>query len=196
MIKEISYSISELEKETQVNRRTIYYYTMEKLLPPPIGAGMAARYTEEHYLRLLLINQMQKSHLRLSGIKEVFNAINVDEMRVLLEKSKTGNAKWSLFDIGSWLHGSEKQPDKSTPGQTTSKKKNYSLVINEESIKKKSVKEGDSLLGYLKRQPKGAQASWRRIEIIEGLEVNIRSDIEKKHGSLLLQLLEQFKRNI
>jgi hypothetical protein len=124
--------------------------------------------------------------------------MTIDEMRALLDKSKTGNQKWSLLDIDKWMFGSGQQSEKVAQTLPGNRKKNYSLVINEESIKKKGavVKELSSLIGYLKRQPKGAQASWRRIEIIDGLEVNIRSDVEKKHGSILLQLLEQFKRNI
>ena len=47
-----NYSITELEKHTGLTRRTIHYYTKEKLIPPPDGTGGGAKYGEEHLLRL------------------------------------------------------------------------------------------------------------------------------------------------
>ena len=81
------YNISELEEITGLTRRTIHYYTKEKLIPPPDGIRGGAKYNNEHLLRLLLTKEMQKSHLKLSGIREALDAMKIKEMEILYKKA-------------------------------------------------------------------------------------------------------------
>ena len=95
-----NYSISDLEKHTGLTRRTIHYYTKEKLIPSPDGMGGGAKYSEEHLLRLQLIKEMQKSHLKLSGIREALDAMSLAEMNQLYEKAQKGKIRsWDLDSI-------------------------------------------------------------------------------------------------
>ena len=93
-----NYTISDLEKHTGLTRRTIHYYTKEKLIPSPDGMGGGAKYSEEHLLRLQLIKEMQKSHLKLSGIKEALDSMSIDELDKLSFKEIDTNIEISYDD--------------------------------------------------------------------------------------------------
>lgn len=47
------YNIEALAKAAGVERRTVRFYVQSGALPPPLGLGRGAYYTEEHRLRLL-----------------------------------------------------------------------------------------------------------------------------------------------
>jgi DNA-binding transcriptional MerR regulator len=63
------YTIAELTERTGVNRRTIHFYVQQGLLPPPEGAGLGARYSDEHLLRLQAIPLLRRQGLRLDDIR-------------------------------------------------------------------------------------------------------------------------------
>ncbi len=67
---EIEYTIQELCDASGVARRNIYFYTQQGILPPPEGAGLAARYREVHLLRLRAIPVLRSQGLRLDDIRK------------------------------------------------------------------------------------------------------------------------------
>lgn len=196
---ENTYSISDLEKLTGLSRRTIHYYTMQKLIPPPESAGVSAKYHEEHLLRLILINQMQKSHIRLSGIREALEAMSVNDMRRLVDEIDKSRASWDFTSIQNWLSGNISiKEDMQEPEEPQSKEhimKDYSF-ISESHYAAPPDKTQVNYLSQLKRKPVVNDTSWRRLEIIDGLEVNVRSDVEQQHGQKIMLLVEQIKKII
>lgn len=66
---ETSYSLTELADAADVSTRTIRYYISEGLLPPPVGAGHASRYTSEHLSRLRQIAALKAQYLPLKEIR-------------------------------------------------------------------------------------------------------------------------------
>ncbi len=66
----MEFSIGELARRAGVTRRTIRYYVEMGLLPPPGGAGRAARYTADHLSRLEQIRALQAQRLSLEEIRE------------------------------------------------------------------------------------------------------------------------------
>ncbi|HYF62399.1 MAG TPA: helix-turn-helix domain-containing protein [Herpetosiphonaceae bacterium] len=64
------YTITELSALSGVNRRNIHFYIQQGLLPPADGAGLGARYTDEHLLRLRAIPVLRDRGLRLDAIRE------------------------------------------------------------------------------------------------------------------------------
>ena len=82
-----TYEIQDLVEQSGVARRTIYFYVQQGLLPPPSGAGLAARYAEEHLLRLRLIPLLRQEGLRLDQIRGRLAGMGLEEMRALLESS-------------------------------------------------------------------------------------------------------------
>jgi DNA-binding transcriptional MerR regulator len=79
-----TYTIQELTEHTGVPRRTVHFYSQQGVLPPPSGAGLGARYGEEHLLRLKLVPVLRRQGLRLDDIRERFTALSLEEMRQLL----------------------------------------------------------------------------------------------------------------
>ena len=197
-----NYSITELEKQTGLTRRTIHYYTKEKLIPPPDGIGGGAKYGEEHLLRLQLIKEMQKSHLKLSGIREALDAMNISEMNQLYEKAQRGKIRsWDLDSIENWLVDSSEveATDKNSmnypPGQNISEESNYSFLNPGNRPSKKKKTRNVSYLKDLKRTTV-PDASWERFSVLDGVEINVRSDIMQKYGTIVKNWIEYLKKLI
>jgi DNA-binding transcriptional MerR regulator len=83
-MSDTTYTIQELTEHTGVPRRTVHFYSQQGVLPPPSGAGLGARYSEEHLLRLKLVPLLRRQGLRLDDIRERFAALSLEEMRQLL----------------------------------------------------------------------------------------------------------------
>lgn len=83
------YSIQDLTDQTGLPRRTIHFYTQQQILPPPQGAGLGARYGDEHLLRLRLIPLLRGQGLRLDDIRQRLNALDENAMRELLASAQS-----------------------------------------------------------------------------------------------------------
>jgi DNA-binding transcriptional MerR regulator len=64
------YTIGELVSLSGVNRRNVHFYVQQGLLPPPQGAGLGARYGDEHLRCLRAIPVLRNRGLRLDEIRE------------------------------------------------------------------------------------------------------------------------------
>jgi DNA-binding transcriptional MerR regulator len=78
------YTITELSALSAVNRRNIHFYIQQGLLPPADGAGLGARYTDEHLLRLRAIPVLRNRGLRLDAIRERLAGLDGAAVRALL----------------------------------------------------------------------------------------------------------------
>ena len=88
------YTIQELAEATGLSRRTIHFYTQQGVLPPAAGAGLGARYGEEHLLRLRLVPLLRRQGLKLDAIRERYAGMKLEEMRHMLkDPGATGNVK-------------------------------------------------------------------------------------------------------
>jgi DNA-binding transcriptional MerR regulator len=81
-----TFEIQELVDLSGVPRRNIYFYVQQGLLPPPSGAGLAARYAEEHLLRLRLIPLLRQQGLRLDQIRTRLAGLQVDDLQALADQ--------------------------------------------------------------------------------------------------------------
>lgn len=80
--------ISEVCDRADVTPRTVYFYVQQGLLPPPSGAGPAARYSGGHVARLRLIRLLQKQHLPLAEIGKRIRGLSDDEVQALVQEAK------------------------------------------------------------------------------------------------------------
>jgi len=78
------YSLSDLERETKINGRTIRYYISEGLLPPAYGRGPSATYDLGHLLRLRHIAALKDQRLGLQEIKDRLAGLTDDDIAALL----------------------------------------------------------------------------------------------------------------
>lgn len=79
------FPIGELEEKTGVPRRTIYFYVQQGVLPPPSGAGLAARYQQAHLLRLRAIPRLRALGWRLDRIRVFFQGASDRQISAIVE---------------------------------------------------------------------------------------------------------------
>ena len=183
------YTITELNRKTGIARRTIHYYIKERLIPPATGSGGGASYNDEHVMRLNLIKVMQKSHLKLSGIREALNGMSFSEMEVLLRRAKKGKASWDSDSLGSWV-SDQTEPDMDSMDQISDRNVSF---LNVEGIgKTQKDTKGGSYLQDLKRS-KSPDETWERFHVLEGVEINVRADIMNKYESLVMAWIKYLK---
>ena len=63
------FSIQDLEKRTDLSRRSIRYYVERGLIDHPHGKGRGAYYTQEHLERLLMIKDMTDRGMTFAAVK-------------------------------------------------------------------------------------------------------------------------------
>ena len=79
-----SYTISELSQRTGIKRRNIHFYIQQRLLPPPKGAGLGARYDDEHVMRLQAIPILRKRGLKLDEIRDQLTEMTMGSIKRLV----------------------------------------------------------------------------------------------------------------
>src|SRR5579883_672843 len=82
-----TFTIGELEAATGVPRRTIYFYVQQGILPPPTGAGLAARYHDAHVARLRAIPRLKGMGWRLDQIRDFFQRSSESDIAAVLEEN-------------------------------------------------------------------------------------------------------------
>ena len=81
------YTIGELVSLSGVNRRNVHFYVQQGLLPPPQGAGLGARYSDEHLLCLRAIPVLRNRGLRLDEIRERLAESDARSIEALLAEA-------------------------------------------------------------------------------------------------------------
>lgn len=78
---EREYSLDELSTLADVTPRTVRYYIVEGLLPPPLTTGRNATYSQEHLDRLHAIAAMKEMYLPLREIRHRLNILTPEQMQ-------------------------------------------------------------------------------------------------------------------
>jgi DNA-binding transcriptional MerR regulator len=169
------YTVSDLESLTGINRRTIHFYVKEGVLPAPQGAGGGARYGEEHLLRLQLTRDLQKSHLKLSGIKEAMDRLSLEQMRVMAKKAGSPSKPWDMHALEGWV---ESRVHRGIEGPAWNRSM---LDLVGGSSASKSPRRADEKIP-------SAGESWERIRVAEGFEVLLRSDLAESYRRLVREM--------
>lgn len=82
------YAIGDLAGLVGSTPRTIRYYVAQGLLPPPVGAGPGAHYTDGHLQRLRLIQRLQRQHQPLSEIRQRLAQLGPSEVSALVAEDE------------------------------------------------------------------------------------------------------------
>lgn len=91
-------TLEELTSDAGVTVRTVRYYIAEGLLPPPEGAGRAARYTEDHRNRLDLIASLKDRHLPLREIRQFLRDLSPEEIADHARRSREAGPREQRVD--------------------------------------------------------------------------------------------------
>ncbi len=108
-MKDRTFNLRELCRETDVTERTVRYYIKEGLLPPPSGSGPFSRYAYEHWLRLQFIKRLKDEYLPLSEIKNLLNGRSLPELDQLAQQVQLIPAA-ELTAKGSGMAPAEPEP--------------------------------------------------------------------------------------
>jgi DNA-binding transcriptional MerR regulator len=152
-----------------VTPRTVHYYIQQGLLPGAGTTGSGARYSPDHLDRLRLIRLLQNEHLPLAEINRRLRSLSGDDVRALLEERKRVRdpSKGSALDyIRSIL--------KPQPAQAASDR---SLLTSQAASQEARVEAG---LG---------RSQWERIDLADGLELNVRRPLTRQQQRKLEKLL-------
>src|SRR5512132_4409623 len=79
-----TYAIGDLAALAGTTPRTVRYYVAQGLLPPPVGVGPGAHYTDDHLGRLRLIRRLQRQHQPLSEIRQRLASLGQGEVAALV----------------------------------------------------------------------------------------------------------------
>ena len=191
------YNMTELEKISGVPRRTIHFYSQEGIIPPPFGTGGAAKYGETHLLRLKLIKALKKSHLKLSGIKEALDAMDLDEMRNLLMKSGE-SPSWENISLENWISSEDTGFSYSAMDRMkddlNTEKDLFSIKQVSSQMRTSEPESVDrNYLRSLKRKT-DTKTQWERYEVGDGVEISMRSDVDRRTKNMIMRLIEELKK--
>ncbi len=92
------YSIGDLAGLVGSTPRTIRYYVAQGLLPPPVGSGAGAYYTNDHLERLRLIQRLQRQHQPLSEIRQRLSQLGAREVAALVAHDEPETPSDSALD--------------------------------------------------------------------------------------------------
>jgi DNA-binding transcriptional MerR regulator len=171
------YTVSELEALTGVQRRTIHFYVKEGVIAAPEGSGGGARYGEEHILRLQLTRELQKSHLKLSGIREAMESLSTEEMRAIVQNAGSPTKTWDRQSLEQWLEA------------------RVPIASDGPGMNRSTIETGG---GPARPRGKGSAPSrgetWERIRVAEGLELLLRSDLAPRYQGLVDEIAARTRR--
>ena len=171
-----SYTITQLEEKTGLLRRTIHFYVKERLLPPPAGRGVGAKYDEEHLLRLGVICVL-RNKLSLDGIREALKKMDVPAMRVFLSNAEAGRKEWDTESIGKLV------------GIEQSRPKNISFA----NLGASSDDTPGNLLSALPVRSAAIVDAWQRITVAEGVEINLSVNLTESSRRAVLEMAEALR---
>jgi DNA-binding transcriptional MerR regulator len=170
--------ISDLCDRADVTSRTVYFYVQQGLLPPPSGAGPAARYNDGHVARLKLIRLLQKEHLPLAEIGKRIRSLNDDEVQALVNDARTRKPEKPASAL-DYIRGvlAESAP---------------SLSLSKSRTPRAAAPAMPVIAGREPAAP--ARSQWERHTFADGLELHIRrplSRVEQRQVDKLMAAARQ-----
>ena len=156
-------------------------------MPPPYGTGGGASYDDAHLLPLQVIKVLHENQIKLAGIKEALAGMSLEQMRALMAEAETGKRSWDSESLRKWV-----RPE--TAHETTTFPRNFSFAaIGSQQAGEAASASSSNLLGRLTRQYTHLQETWVRICPVEGVEIQMREDIDPKTKALVMQLIQQLQ---
>lgn len=173
------YTIEELEKESDTKVRTIRFYISEGLLEAPSVMGPKARYYDEHLLRLKVIAHLKKK-LKLSEIKEVLSDKTLD-LHAILAEADLGRRPLDSASL-------KKIVNPTAVPEITPAPRNFSFATIG------TTKPSIDIYSRLNNPPEPDCETWQRFRPVDGIEIQIREDVDQKTRELVMQLINQLRK--
>jgi DNA-binding transcriptional MerR regulator len=163
-------SIDDLARAAGVAVRTVRYYISQGLLPGPGARGRAAAYDAEHLARLRLIRRLAEQHVPLAEQKERLAGLSSADIEALLRDEER---------YGAVLERATQSPSPRA----------YVSGLLSRARLARPVTTSDAMRPPDVVRPQEPE-SWRRWEIVPGVELFARAESARVHAQLIEQLLQ------
>ena len=175
-----TYSIKELQGLTGVSVRTIRFYIKEGVVSPAVSY---AKFSERHLLELQLIKILNKRGLKLINIKTALKGKTEEEIRSILANAETDTNSWDTASLGGFVSHKSETAYSSPPS-------NFSFAAIGTSMAPQQQPTAN-IINRLTSSPVQEPEAWDRLRPLDGVEINLRSNVDQKTRELVMQLMQQ-----
>lgn len=187
------YSLDELSTLADVSPRTVRYYIVEGLLPPPLTSGRNATYSQEHLDRLNAIASMKEMFLPLREIRHRLNTLTPEQMRDPAYLATLSQAVAMERAMGK-RHGRRDMAERF--GAESARHAMHSEMRRGRPERRR----GEPVMQRsMSPEPEAAEApsqSWERFPLGDDAELLIRSSKAKNMGPRLYRTLHKLRHMI
>jgi DNA-binding transcriptional MerR regulator len=191
-------TLEDLATHSGLPLRTLRFYIQEGILQGPDTHGKYAKYSQQHLDRLKLIQRLKNLRLPIQEIRHLLNNMTPEEISQIrqfqdvLNPNKDKNSNKSFNEStppspGSsaldYIHDLEYGRENIKP--VLDKYAEDSIFMNKmifptapETVKKRKTKEVKD------------EETWRRVVIVEGIEMNIREPMNNEEEEKVKKLIE------
>jgi DNA-binding transcriptional MerR regulator len=172
----------------RLNERALRYYISEGIIDRPVGkSGTSSLYSNRHLLQILALKRLQSSFLPIKHIKEVLPDKSDDELRRIVVGKPDKDAPKERQDALSYLDSLLPADHEKAQVEIPSAKK--SRLYPKNLQRKLSLDESKPQFSEIKSL---SMASWERLVLDDGIELNIRSDrIGNLKGNEIKRMVER-----
>ncbi len=206
------YTLAELSERAEVPERTVRYYIQEKLIPPSIGRGRKARYSDEHLERLREIRELRALgisleiiHMRMAEYESVPSKGNVPTVarcELALESSSAEDAGPPEPPAPDVLRAAALPP--SAPDASASRAEaaaDYIAEARASAVTAARIPPAVGARHFALPGRSSAQSSpgveersrWERIAVTPEIEIHVRRPQPRSQKRALEQLIETAK---
>lgn len=195
-------TLEDLAVQSGLTLRTLRYYMQEGLLPGPDTRGKYARYSQQHLDRLELIRRMKELRLPLQEIRQLIDNMTPEEMSRLRLYQDEIARKLNLNQYAMNDTREIKQKPSSALDYIHSIQdgrenlRNYQAdkgaISAAKAIKPMILKQIEPAIP----QPPTGQETWRRIQLADGIELNVRESDDQHEQHQLEQLIQSVRKLI
>lgn len=195
-------TLEDLAVQSGLTLRTLRFYMQEGLLPGPDTRGKYARYSQQHLDRLELIRRMKELRLPLQEIRQLIDNMTPEEMSRLRRYQDKIAQK---FNINKYATNETREINEKP---SSALDYIHSIQDGRENFKayrqpKQPLPLADAVRPRMLKQieptapqPPAGQETWRRIQLADGIELNVRETGDQHEQQQLEQLIQSVRKLI
>jgi DNA-binding transcriptional MerR regulator len=125
-----TFDMSELQKLSGVPARTIRYWIRMRLLPRPSSRGRSARYSEDHLLRVRVIQHLRANKHRITKIATQLRTLTRPELEAMLPPAPRGVVPAITSEPGAPIPETDLRSYGAVPWDVIRITKGLTLLVN------------------------------------------------------------------
>ena len=177
----------------EINARLVRHYTSQNLIDEPTKKNRYAVYTYRHLLQLLLVRRLLSDGIGTVAINDLVTRKSNEELKSLLTGGISINLTTAHPNLTTNSNPALDFLENIGRGRKPDQEKTPDIILNRsrQSISRYEVQ--------ITSQGVVSQTEWIRIEVLDGLEINLRSDFVYPNSlmeqeSLTNHIIEQLTR--